>query len=235
MNTLNKLALGGIAAAAGAGAIAAYVYALRPWHLRWGVTDEEMNAALPGDTIIPDAEISVTHAITVNAPVTEVWKWLVQIGQDRGGFYSYSWLENLFGLRVQNTDEIVPEWQELRVGDFVRSAHEEWLGGQYKDIAGWFVAELESNRSLVLRDEIDHGSWSFVLKPIAENQTRLLIRARGKEPANLIQKLLHYGFFEPAHFLMERKMLLTLKERAEGIPAARIEDPMPQVMPSAEH
>lgn len=198
-----------------AGALAAYFLAIRPWHLRWGATDEEIKMALPGDDVKPDAGIQVTHAITINAPASEIWKWLVQIGQGRGGFFSYDCIENMFGLEIHNVDEIKPELQDLKVGDFVRSAHKGWLGGRFDDTAGWFVVGLEPNRALVLRDEIERGSWAFFLNRIDENQTRLIARARGGKPRNLSLKLFHLGIFEPAHFIMERKMLLTLKQRAE--------------------
>ena len=206
----------GLTAAAGIGAlVAGYAFAVRPWHLRWGATDEELTETLPGDDVKPGAGIQVTHAVTINAPAEDVWKWLVQIGQERGGFYSYDCLENLFGLQVKNTDEIKAEWQKLEVGDFVRSAHKGWLGGRFDDLAGWFVVGLEANRALILRDEIEKGSWAFILRPLGEGRTRLIIRARGDAAASFSRKLLHYGFFEPAHFIMERKMLLTLKEKAE--------------------
>lgn len=221
MNRLLKTFAG---AAVLGGAFAAYNYKIRPWHLRWGATDEEISAVLPGDEVKPDAEIQVTHAITIDAPPSDVWKWLVQIGQDRGGFYSYDRIENAFGLRIHNTDKINSEWQKLKVGDFVRSAHSHWLGGKYKDKTGWFVVRTEENRALVLRDEIERGSWAFVLQLIEESKTRLIIRARGGKPANLPMKFVHYGFFEPAHFIMERKMLLTLKRRAEEYAANHLDE-----------
>lgn len=198
-----------------AAALAAYFSVIRPWHLRWGATAEEIDGSLPGDEVKPDAGVQVTHAITINAPASEVWRWLVQLGQGRGGFYSYDWLENFFGLQIHNVDEIKPELQTLKVGDFVRSAHKGWLGGRFDDKAGWFVVRLEPAQALVLRDEIEHGSWAFVLNPIDERRTRLVVRVRGDEATNWGRKLLHLSVFEPAHFIMERKMLLTLKERAE--------------------
>jgi len=210
-----RTGVAGLAAIGSIGALAAgYILAVRPWHLRWGATDEELIETLPGDEVKPDAGVQVTHAITIDAPTEEVWKWLVQIGQDRGGFYSYDWLENAFGLQVRNADEIRPEWQRLEVGDFVRSAHKGWLGGRVDDKAGWFVVGLEPNRSLVLRDEIERGSWAFILKPTADGGTRLLIRVRGDEAKSPGRTLLNFLVFEPAHFIMERKMLLTLKEMA---------------------
>lgn len=210
-----KFLRGTFAGLIAAGSIAAYLFAVRPWHLRWGATDEELTEALPGDDVKPDAGVQVTHAVTIDAPPETVWQWLVQIGQDRGGFYSYDWIENLFGLQVYNTAEIKPEWQELKAGDFVRSAHKGWLGGRFDETAGWYVVRIEKNRALVLRDEIEKGSWTFVLKPVGESRTRLVVRVRGDEAQSFPKKLLHYGFLEPAHFIMERKMLLTLKKLAE--------------------
>src|ERR1035437_126616 len=163
----------GIVAAA---ALAAYALWVRPWHLRWGATDEELKETLPGDEVMPDAGIQVTHAISINAPVHDVWKWLIQMGQGRGGFYSYDELENLFGLDIHNIDEIKLELQSLKKGDFIRSAHKGWLGGRFDETAGWFVVGLEPNQALVLRDEIERGSWAFVLKPIGDEQTRLIVR-----------------------------------------------------------
>ena len=211
-------------AAAVGGVLAAYNYKIRPWHLRWGATDEESTAELPGDDVKPNAASQATHAVTIDAPAEAVWKWLVQIGQGRGGFYSYDFLENLFGVEIHNTTQIKPEWQRLEVGDFVRGAQDEWFGGRFKGKAGWYVIRMDEARALVLRDEIEHGSWAFILKPLAENKTRLVIRARGDKPSNLWMKIFNYGFFEPAHFIMERKMLLTLKRRAEELYAGHTDE-----------
>lgn len=191
-----------------------YILILRPWHLRWGSTNSELTEHLPGDDVKPIAGTQVTHAITINTPPRDVWKWLVQIGQGRGGFYSYDWIESLFGLRVRNLKEIRPELQNLKVRDFIRSAPIGWLGGRFDSKAGWHIVRLEPESTLVLRDEIENGSWSFILRPVEPDITRLIIRARGNKPRALI-KFLHYIFFEPAHFIMERKMLLTLKDLAE--------------------
>ena len=218
----NVIAVGGIVALA-----AGYIFAVRPWHLRWGATREELKETLPGDDVKSDAGVQVTHAITIDAPPEYAWKWLVQIGQNRGGFYSYDWLENFFDLGIHNTGEIKPEWQQLKVGDWVPSAHKGWLGGGLDDKAGWFVVGLEPNRFLVLRDEIEQGSWAFVLKHVGEKQTRLIIRGRGDAVTTPQRALFHYAIFEPAHFIMERKMLLTLKEKAEDAYRRDIENKAP--------
>ncbi len=100
----------------------AVVYALiiRPWHMRLGATDAEVDRTLPGDHYIAHPRATATHVITINASAAEIWPWLVQIGQARGGFYSYDWLENLFGCDIRNADRILPEFQHLEVGDGVK-------------------------------------------------------------------------------------------------------------------
>ncbi len=86
----------------------------------WGATSAEINADLPGDDIVPAANIRSTKGITIQARPEEIYPWLLQIGVDRGGMYSYDWLENLFGLKVHTTDQIVPEYQQVQIGDFWR-------------------------------------------------------------------------------------------------------------------
>src|SRR5205807_2391127 len=129
-----------------------------------------------------------------------VWLWLVQMGQDRGGFYSYSWLERLFGDPVRNADRVVPEWQNVKPGDLVRAAPPNYLGGIAGDTVGWRVAELIPGRALIL-----DGWGAFVLEPVDDSTTRLLVRSRAATPASL-SALLFAPFqllvLEPAHFIM---------------------------------
>jgi hypothetical protein len=129
-----------------------------------------------------------------------VWPWLAQLGQDRGGFYSYEWLENLAGCRMRNADRIHPEWQEREVGETVKL---HWASGLE-------LTRFEPNRVYAL------GGWYFVLEP-EDGRTRLI--ARGRFPRG--RASIAYGLLlELPHFIMERKMLLGIKERAER---ARIE------------
>ena len=208
-----NLLIGAGLAAAGVGATAAYVWGIRPWHLRWGATDEELCAPLPGDELVSQAKLKATHAITINAPAADVWPWLVQMGQNRGGFYSYTWLENLVGCQMRNADEIVPEWQELNVGDKV------WLHPKAPPVE---VAAVEPGRAIVLKP------WgAFVLQPIDEKSTRLIIRSQGDYEPDLKNPLLNFLLwrvvYEPAHFIMERKMLLEIRQRAERLTRERAE------------
>lgn len=206
---------------AGAAGVAGYMFLMRPWHLNWGATEEERIETLPGDEILPDPEFGATHAITINAPVTDVWPWLVQIGQTRGGFYSYAWLENLVGCKMHNADRIVPEWQSLRKGDVV------WLHPKAPPLPVIFV---EPYRAIVLggQGEISEddrivvsGTWGLYLKEVDENTTRLIIRNRGIRRPGPLGWLVNYVVFEPSHFIMERRMMLGIKERAEALARER--------------
>ena len=176
----------------------AYAFVVRPWHLRWGATDEEVGKPLPGDGLVPNPAIESTRSVTVNAPVEEVWLWLAQIGQDRGGFYSYEWLENLAGCRMRNADRIHPEWQHREVGErvFLHPA------------IGLEVKKFEPGRAIVLE-----GWGSFVVEPIDEKSTRVIIRSR--VPRRLSVLLYYLLTIEIPHFIMERRMLKDIKERAE--------------------
>jgi hypothetical protein len=197
-----------------AGALGCLVYLsavilTRPWHSRWGSTDAELVAALPGDDVVPNAHYTIQHAVTINAAPEEVWPWLVQLGQDRGGFYSYDWLERLVGDDIRNADRIHPEWQTLREGDLVRAAQPDYLGGIFGRDVGWRVVRVEPERVLVL------GGWgAFVLQP-DEGGTRFTVRTRGAGEPNVLLAPFGLLVFEPAHFIMERRMLLGVKERAE--------------------
>jgi hypothetical protein len=204
-----KLFGGGLLGAGLAGtALAAYVYLIRPWHLRWGATAEEATETFTGDELVPHAKATATHAITINAPVKDVWAWLVQIGQDKGGFYSYSWLENLVGCDLHNADRILPEFQRLEVGDEVRL---------HPQAAPLPVMICEPFKAIVLGSNTQNpGTWGFYLRETDEKTTRLIIRGRSDWRApSLLNWVGHYFVFEPAHFIMERKMLLGIKERAE--------------------
>lgn len=190
---------------------------LNPWMSRWGATDEETTRALPGDDIVPRANTQSTRAITIHAPASAVWPWLLQLGVDRGGMYSYDWAENLVGLNVHSVDHIVPAWQHLRVGDFIRFVPE---GHPVKVGPGFYVRELQPDRAMTgcfgMSDAPPSpctSSWQFILEPLADGSTRLLLRTRtdaGSTGGQLMGAL-----FQPLPFLMERRMLLGIRDRAE--------------------
>ena len=103
-------------------AAAACIFLARRWQLRWGATVQESGEPLPGDHLIADPDLTATRAITVGAPAGQVWPWIAQLGQGRGGFYSYDFLENLAGCDIYSADRIVPEWQDAGVGDEIKLA-----------------------------------------------------------------------------------------------------------------
>lgn len=212
---LQRLTPAAVAVAASGAALAAYRLAVRPWHRHWGTKPEELTRTLPGDELVPSARFRTTRAITIDVPPHAVWPWLVQMGQDRGGFYSYERLERLVGAEIRNVDMIHPEWQQLRVGDEVRLAPVERFGEEAK----LTVARLEPERALVYgpppATEAD-GSWAFVLQPTDGTKTRLIVRTQGRR-----ESVPPFFFlFDLIHFIMERRMMLGIKERAEAHRAA---------------
>lgn len=186
--------------------------AFRRWCLAWGATPAEVAKSLPGDAFLPEVPSSATRAITVGAPPERVWPWIAQIGQGKGGFYSYAWLENLFGCQIVNAEQIHLEWQDVKTGDTVRL---------HPNMSGLPVILVEQNRALVLgvdgipEHHMPPVTWAFVLEPAARNTTRLLIRWRSRTPRTLYDLTFNKYLLEPVHFMMERKMMLGIRRRAE--------------------
>jgi hypothetical protein len=184
---------------------------LFPWHRTWGSTREELLMALPGDPPSRNLALEIQHAVTVEAPPEQVWPWLAQLGQDRAGFYSYDWLERAFGADVHNVHEVRPDWQTRRVGDFVRATQPNYLGGVFGEDLGWRIVALEPPRAMVL----DHWG-AFVLRPIEKGHTRFIIRSTiSHERISTWASALNMLTFELPHFIMERRMMLTIKALAE--------------------
>ena len=207
---------GGVAAAA----IVGWRKLFTPWQRNWGATEAEVAMALPGDELTAPPVEQNTRAITVAAPPEDVWPWLVQMGADRGGFYSYAWMENLFGLRIHNADRVHDEWQQLTVGDPV------W--GDRRHRGGWVVEQLEPNEALVLKTSNpttgraltrDEGiglefQWTFALRPAPLGATRLLIRERTAD-GRLLTRLL-MAPVGLVSFVMTRRMLDGIRVRVES-------------------
>jgi hypothetical protein len=178
---------------------------------RWGATPSDLARVMAGDSLLVDPTYSGTTAIVVDAAPEHVWPWLVQIGYQRGGLYSYDWLDRLFGyLDRPSATRILPEFQNLAVGDEIP------LGRG----PGWPVAVLEPNRALVL-DMRNLSAfdwvWQFGLYVLDEKRTRLVSRSRVRT-RTAWARLFTYAI-EPAGFLMTRRMLLGLKQRAEMLRA----------------
>jgi hypothetical protein len=205
------------------------MWEVRRWALTWGSRPEDLRRAWPADELSPHATEISTRSITIEAPVDAVWSWLVQIGQDRAGFYSYAWLENLFRCAMPRVERIVPEWQQRTLGDIV------WLArrDRYRGEARQKVVRIDRGRVLSLASPSDWGrlvrretslggTWTFILVPVDAHTTRLIVRSRGPEAPTLLGRLFWMGLFEPAHFLMERKMMLRLRTLAERTARAAV-------------
>ena len=206
MKRIVGITAGGLALAAGA-EVASYPL-WRSWCLTWGATDDETAAALQGDELLADAAIVSTRAIGIGAPPSAVWPWLVQMGPGRGGVYTYDWIENLFGLGIHSVDNILPEFQDLKVGDAQRH-------GQRGPVLR--VAILEPQRALVLRSDDGNWVWAFALAADGAG-TRLVSRNRIATPgASGLSRALNRYVMEPGSLIMERKMLLGIKHRAERL------------------
>lgn len=201
---------------AGGAALAAYVAWIRKWHLRWGATDEEIARAMPLDEEVPEPTYVTNRAITIEAAPERIWPWIAQMGElPRGGFYSYLTVERLLKLKVENADRILPEFQDPKVGDALDQA------GNMR------VKAVVPGRMLVLGPPPMPDlqvTWAITLSPAGDNATRLVSRCRAKLPRNA-RGMLMFLFLDPGQFLMERKMLLEVKRRAESLPAAPKETP----------
>ena len=197
------------AALAGAAASAAW---FRRHYLRWGATDAETVGTLPGDEFLPNPHLQATRAVTVRAPAEAVWPWLAQMGQARGGFYSYDFLENLLGLDIHSTDRIHHEWQDIQAGDHVHLSP-----AASSDLE---VVRVDTGSALVLRVPPDSPpgpfdfTWAFVLRPQPDGSTRLLVRER--YAYRRWWTVCMVEVVEVASFIMSRRMLQGIRIRAEG-------------------
>jgi len=192
--------------------LAVYLLAVRPWFLSWGSTAAEQERPLPGDELVPNPESESMRAVTIDAPPEKVWPWLAQIGQDRGGFYSYTWIENLIGAGYRNATRIHPEWQDLKAGDIILFKPRSQRTGGPSEKDGFLVLEAEAGLYFILKN------WGvFYLEPAGEGRTRLLLRGRGPK-LSFLSRLAFVFVFDPGHFAMEKRMMLEVKRLAEGRP-----------------
>jgi hypothetical protein len=181
-----------------------YLRFLRKPVLTWGATGEEADARLPGDELLEDADGVATRAVEIDAPPSAVWPWIAQMGPSpRGGAYTYDWIENLLGLGMHSVDRVLPEFQQPQVGDTLGYGSNRMR-----------VELVEPERALAWRSENGNWVWTFVLEPRG-GSTRLISRNRFRLPT--LAARLGMVPMEPASLVMERKMLLGIKERAERL------------------
>ena len=206
-----------------------YLAVVRPWHLRRGATDAEVRRSLPGDDLVPDPKCGYTQAVTIKASVSEVWSWLVQIGYKRAGWYSHDWLHRLMGIagsvddKYRSATRIIPELQDLQVGDVVEIAPG----------MGYVVTSIDPGQALILSSRLDAGkweslsgsdplpakylcsSWVWLLEEIDEKTTRLIVRVRSDYSPGLLTTVSAGISNELGSLVMQSKTLRVLKQRAE--------------------
>jgi hypothetical protein len=190
-------------AALGVVSFGVYLRFIRPWQLRWGASDEEVARAMPGDEVVQSSTFNATRAVTIQARPEEIWPWLVQIGGTRAGWYSYDWIDN---LGRPSADRIIPELQQVAVGDFIPMAP---IGKM-----GYWVKAFEPNQWMLWWANKGDVTWSWGLYPQDDSRTRLITRLR-----------IHYHWTKPSilfslpldigDIVMMRKCLLGIKQRAE--------------------
>lgn len=195
-------------------AAASVLYAARRYFRDWGTTKAESNGAMPGDGLLSSPVLQATEAVWIDAAPADVWPWLVQLGQDRGGLYSFEKLENAFGLRYRTADRIHPEWQRIAVGDVVRLIPKGWLG--LADGLELRVVELIDGQSMVLRTPPTapwDAVWSLHVLPHWDDRCRLVVRSRWalRHPAEVVVA----EVLGPARAFITRGMLLGIKRRVE--------------------
>ena len=205
------------------GLVGLYRAEIRPRMCTWGAHGDEVLAPLPGDELVSEHALRTSRAVTIDAPVESVWPWLAQIGENRGGFYSYSMLERAVGADIHNARTIHPEWQDLRIGDTI------WLAQRYGAGARQVVVAVRANSHLVLmslrdyervqRGEKASGAWGFHLLR-EEGRTRLLVRGSGGAVGKAV--------FDIPHFVMEHKMMRGIRDRAQS---AHEQDVRAEILP----
>ena len=219
------------AAILGALGIGAYLLTVRPHLLHWGASEQEKRRPDPGAELLPESRRASTMAVTIEASPAGVWPWLVQMGCERAGWYSWDRLDN---GGTPSADRIHPEWQEISVGDRLLSTP----SGR-----AWFiVAALDPGRKLVLRAPLDlagrpfdldgppprfysDSTWSFVLDELPDRRTRLITTARARSHPRLLFELGNVLFWDAAHWIMQTRQLANIKRRAEAVADGAVPDP----------
>jgi len=211
---------------AGSAAVATVAYGgwVRPRLLHWGATEDEVNGPYPGADLVADGHRGATMAVTIDAPPDQVWPWLVQLGGDRGGWYSWDHLDN---AGHPSARRVHPEWQDLARGDHVK-----YRTRRHGIVDAWHVAALEPNRFLGLHASSDlagrpldpgrprlsaytEGLWGFRLSELSGGRTRLVIGGYEAFRPRWLGRVISFWIFPPLVWVMQARMLWVLKRNVE--------------------
>jgi len=181
----------------------------RPWYSKWGTIGGESTMVLPGDELVPEHVGGYTQSIGIRAPASSIWPWVAQVGQGKGGFYSYELLENLVGCNIHNVHRVLPEFQDVKPGDFII---------MHPRIPGIPVVNVEPGVTLVAggkQDKFTANNWIFHIYQ-KDGSTRLITRWSFRYKPALVNRIAYDWLIEPIAAVMQRKMLLTIKQLAES-------------------
>lgn len=180
-----------------------YFFVFRPKHLRWGATNEEVNAKMPGDEIVKTVHFNATRAISIHSSPEKIWKWIIQIGSKRAGWYSIDWIDN---GGVESSKEILPEFQKIEPGYFVPFTPDQKNG--------MWVKEFRESEYILWIDKEGNATWLWYLKKISETETRLITRLRTRYKFMSIW-IIYYIIYDFGDIVMMKKCMKGIKERAE--------------------
>jgi hypothetical protein len=186
------------------GAAAAYIWIIRPWHLRWGATDEEVERTMPGDDVVLQPTFNATRGVTITANPEDIWPWLLQLGSKRAGFYSYDWIDN---AGIPSSELILPEFQQISLADFIPMTPD---GKQ-----GMWVKDFKANEYILWWDKKGNATWLWQLLPLDNANTRLITRLRVKYDWTP-PWVFYYLVQDVGDIVMMRKCLLGIKRRVEA-------------------
>jgi len=183
--------------------ILVYAFILRPWHLKWGAFDNELTINYPGDTIVTKSDFNAIRGITIEAMPSDIWKWIVQIGSKRAGWYSIDWIDN---SGIPSSEEIIPEFQEISVGQFIPFTPDQKNG--------MWVKEFKEYEYILWIDNAGKATWVWYLIPFGQNSTRLITKLRTKYTWTSFW-IIYYLIYDLGDIIMMSKCMKGIKRRAE--------------------
>lgn len=180
-----------------------YVFIIRPWHLTWGSTTQEVAFALPGDEIVEKPDFNATRGISISAPAEEIWKWIIQIGSKKAGWYSIDWLDN---GSIPSSFEILPEFQNIEIGQFIAFTPDQKNG--------MWVKDFKQYEYILWIDKAGKATWIWYIYVNEAGETRLITRLRTKYVWNSVW-IIYYLIYDFGDIVMMKKCLKGIKQRAE--------------------
>ncbi|MEP7375739.1 MAG: hypothetical protein ABI675_20245 [Chitinophagaceae bacterium] len=192
--------------------VISYILFVRSFLMHWGSTTTEISKYYAGDSILLQPDYENTLTITINKPASAIWPWVAQMGLNKAGFYSFTWLENFFGCKLHNANRIHPEWQNPQPGDYEPVC----ASAEKNNMKGWTIAIAIINKALVYKSSPD-SSWmmGFYIDSVSKNKSRLVTRMRYITPKQFWLCIADKVWMEWAHCIMQKGSINGIKKRAE--------------------